>query len=103
MGIRKTFLLQSSPNARTISTPALISLNENRNAPEDAQFKRQAVPAAVLLEGRFTSLFKGRISSAQRDSLAAQGGFKETGDSTGRMVVVADGDVVLNDFSTKEN
>jgi ABC-2 type transport system permease protein len=103
MGIGKTFLLQSSPNARTISTPALISLNENRNAPEDALFKQQAVPAAVLLEGRFTSLFKGRITAAQRDSLATQGGFKESSDSMGKMVVVGDGDMVLNDFSTKEN
>jgi ABC-2 type transport system permease protein len=103
IGVRKTFLLQSSPNARTISTPALISLNENRNTPEDAQFKQQGVPAAVLLEGRFTSLFKGRITAAQRDSLAAQGGFKENSDTTGKMVVVGDGDLVLNDFSTKEN
>lgn len=103
MGIRKTLLLQSSANARTIRTPALISLNENRNAPEDALFKQKNIPAAVLLEGRFTSLFKARISAAQRDSLAPYGGFKEAGDSTGKMVVVSDGDVVLNDFSTKEN
>jgi gliding-associated putative ABC transporter substrate-binding component GldG len=102
-GIKKTFLLQSSANARTISTPALISLNENRNAPQDAQFKQRDVPTAVLLEGTFTSLFKARISRAQADSLAAQGGFKESSDSTGKMVVVADGDMVLNDFSTKEN
>jgi len=103
MGVRKTFLLQSSANARTISTPALISLNENRNVAEDAQFKQHDVPAAVLLEGKFTSLFKGRITSAQRDSLASQGGFKESSDSAGKMVVVGDGDMVLNDFSAKEN
>ncbi len=103
MGIRKTFLLQSSANARTLSTPALISLNENRNTPEDAAFKQQNVPAAVLLEGRFTSLFKARISGAQRESLAAIGGFKEQADSSGKMVVVADGDMVLNDFSAKQN
>jgi gliding-associated putative ABC transporter substrate-binding component GldG len=102
-GIKKTFLLQSSANARTISTPALISLNENRNAPQDAQYKQGDVPTAVLLEGRFTSLFKARISRSQADSLAAQGGFKESSDSTGKMVVVADGDMVLNDFSTREN
>src|SRR5215203_876369 len=32
-GIRKVFLIQSSANSRTISTPALISPNENRNVP----------------------------------------------------------------------
>lgn len=103
MGVRKTFLLQSSPNARTISTPALISLNENRNAPEDAQFKQHDVAAAVLLEGSFTSLFKAHLSAAQRDSLAAQGGFKESSDSTAKMVVISDGDLLLNDMSLKRN
>src|SRR5688500_17841852 len=37
-GIAKTVLLSSSPNYRVISTPALISLNENRNTPEDEKF-----------------------------------------------------------------
>mgnify|MGYP003576100816 FL=1 len=97
-GIAKTYLLQSSNNARTISTPALISTNENRNAPEDEKFKQRAVPAAVLLEGQFTSLYKARIGRAQMDSLARFGGFRE-GSGPNKMVVVADGDVVLNDVS----
>lgn len=101
-GIRKTFLLQSSVNARTISTPALISLNENRNAPQDALFKQQNVPVAVLLEGRFTSFFKNRIGRAQSDSLAPYGGFREGNAADNKMVVIADGDVVLNDVSSKE-
>jgi ABC-2 type transport system permease protein len=97
-GLAKTFLLQSSNNSRTISTPALISTNENRNAPEDEKFKQQAVPAAVLLEGQFTSLYKARIGRAQMDSLAPYGGFRENSVAN-KMVVVADGDVVLNDVN----
>lgn len=100
-GIRKTFLLQSSDNARTISTPALISPNENRNAPQDALFRRQGIPAAVLLEGSFPSFFRARLGRAQRDSLAAYGGFRQQGPEDGRMIVVADGDIVLNGFSTR--
>lgn len=99
--LKKTILLQSSPNARTISTPALISPNENRNAPEDALFRKKNIPAAVLLEGRFTSLFKNRISRAQLDSLAQFGGFKEESEPN-RMIVVADGDIVLNDVSPQQ-
>lgn len=102
-GVKRTVLLQSSPNARTISTPALISPNEVRNTPEDALFKRANIPAAVLLEGQFTSLYRGRASRAQRDSLQAFGGFRETGDANGKMIVVGDGDIVLNDFSFKNN
>ena len=48
-GIRKTFLLQSSANSRKIGTPAIISLDENRNTPEDEKFKTNGIPVAVLL------------------------------------------------------
>ncbi len=101
-GIRKTYLLQSSANSRTISTPALISPNENRNVPEDAAFKKNGVPVAVLLEGKFSSLYKNRIGKAQIDSLAASGGFKESSTDDAKMIVVADGDIVLNDVSNKQ-
>jgi gliding-associated putative ABC transporter substrate-binding component GldG len=101
-GIAKTFLLQSSANSRTISTPALISPNENRNAPADALFKQHDIPAAVLLEGKFTSLYKNRIGRAQMDSLASAGGFRESNAEANKMIVVADGDIVLNDVSAKE-
>jgi len=101
-GIKKTYLLQSSNNSRTISTPALISTNENRNAPEDAKFKRSGIPVAVLLEGKFSSLYKDRVSKAQMDSLAQSGGFKESSGADGKMIVVADGDMVLNDVSNKQ-
>ncbi|MEO7983346.1 MAG: gliding motility-associated ABC transporter substrate-binding protein GldG [Bacteroidota bacterium] len=101
-GVKKTVLLASSANSRIISTPALISLNENKNAPEDSKFKRNAVPVAYLLEGKFTSLFRNRASQAQIDSIAATGSaFTEM--STGnKMIVVGDGDILLNDLSPKE-
>jgi ABC-2 type transport system permease protein len=101
-GIRKTFLLQSSSNSRIMATPVLISPNENRNAPEDAQYKMKDVPAAVLLEGKFTSFYRGRVGRVQRDSLAAYGGFRDANTTENKMIVVADGDIVLNDMSPKQ-
>ncbi len=100
--ISKTFLLQSSANSRTISTPALISPNENRNAPQDDLFRQNGVPTAVLLEGNFTSLYRSRLSTAQRDSLQRYGGFVEKTGGKNKMIVVADGDMVLNDVSPKD-
>src|SRR5690606_17167252 len=47
-GVKKTVLLVSSPNSRIISTPALISLNENKNVPHDEKFKQNAIPVAML-------------------------------------------------------
>jgi gliding-associated putative ABC transporter substrate-binding component GldG len=100
-GIKKTILLKSSSNSRTISTPALISPNENRNVAEDALFNKKAIPVAVLLEGPFTSFFRGRISKAQIDSLKTLGGYLDSHIGDNKMIVVADGDIVLNDISSQ--
>ena len=97
-GIKKTVLLASSPNSRTISTPALISLNENKNAPEDNKFKQNAIPVAMLLQGKFTSLYKNRASQSQIDSMSSHG-IKFSGESPdNKIIVVGDGDIVLNDI-----
>ena len=101
-GIKKTVLLSSSTNSRVISTPALISLNENRNVAEDEKFKQSDIPVAVLLEGKFSSLYRNRISQAQKDTLAINGiPFKDFSDAN-KIIVVGDGDIALNDVSTKE-
>ena len=99
--LRHTYLLQSSQNSRTIRTPALISPNENRNAPEDAAFKSHDIPAAMLLEGKFTSIYKARIGKVRIDSLQAFGGYREES-VPNKMIIVADGDMVLNQISTKK-
>ncbi len=96
--VKKTALLVSSPNSRTISTPALISLNENKNVPEDEKFKRDAIPVAMLLEGKFNSLYKNRATKAQQDSLAAQGSQFSPAVDNNKMIVVADGDIVFSDI-----
>ena len=95
--ITKTILLSSSANARTIGSPAIISGAENVNAPEDAKYKKSNVPVAVLLEGKFRSMFTNRLSPAMRDSLERNDlTFKTQSISTNKMIVVGDGDMVLN-------
>jgi len=102
-GIKKTFLLQSSENSRKIGTPAIISLDENKNTPEDAKFKENGIPAAVLLEGKFKSLFDGRVSKERADSLNAKGTpFIGKSNIDNKMIIVADGDIALNDFSMQQ-
>jgi ABC-2 type transport system permease protein len=96
-GIKKTVLLSSSPNSRTISTPAVISGKENVNAPEGDKFKKANIPVAVLLEGKFQSLYKNRLSQAMNDSLQQYGlDFQQQSIVDGKIIVVADGDMVLN-------
>lgn len=101
-GTTKTILLSSSANSRKLGTPALISLNENRNTPEDILFKQKDIPIAVLTEGKFTSLYKNRIAPEVKDSLEKMGTpFLAESYSEGKLIVVADGDIVLNDASQK--
>jgi len=98
-GIEKNVILFSSPNSRIISTPALISLNENRNVPEDEKFKQNAIPTGIMLEGKFSSLYKNRVSKTQLDTLAARGAAFLGNSVDNKIIVVADGDMVLNDFT----
>lgn len=96
-GIKKTILLSSSPNARTIETPALISGDENRNTPVDAAYNKKDVSAGILLEGKFTSLYKNRISEANMDSLSHYGTpFLSQNINDNKMIIISDGDMVLN-------
>ena len=102
-GIKKTFLLTSSPNSRIMGTPAMISLSENKNAPEDAKFKMNEIPAAVLLEGKFRSLYEGRVSKQKADSLSTIGEpFTGKNDKDNKMIIIADGDIALNEFSAQQ-
>ena len=101
-GITKTILLSSSENTRTITTPALISLNENKIEEVHDAFSKSNVPVGILLEGAFTSLYRNRISKTQMDTLALMGvPFRESS-VAGKMILVADGDMILNDVSVKE-
>ena len=96
-GIKKTILLNSSSNSRTIETPALISGEENRNAAVDAAFNKRNLITGVLLEGKFTSLFENRVSRDQIDSLNFYGSpFQSENINENKMIIVSDGDIVLN-------
>ncbi len=99
-GIKKTILLNSSVNARTLGTPAIISTAENVSAPEDAKYKKQFIPVAVLLEGKFKSLFANRLSTTMADSLKKYNQtFTTQCNDHNKIIVVGDGDIVLNSLS----
>ncbi len=96
-GITKTVLLSSSANARTLGSPAVISGAENVNAPQDAKYKKSNVPVAVLLEGKFKSMFANRLSQTMADTLKQNGvSFMPQSISNNKIIVVGDGDMVLN-------
>ncbi|OLY91392.1 gliding-associated putative ABC transporter substrate-binding component GldG [Cnuella takakiae] len=99
-GVAKTFLLHSSNNARVLPAPAKIDFTFLQIAPEEKEFTQRQVPVAVLLEGDFRSLYTGRVPRAVADSLAAAGmpvKYKVGGNN--KIIVVADGDIAMNQYS----
>jgi len=95
--IRKKILLTTSKYSRVLPTPVTISLDIMRKDPDERLFNKSEVPVAVLLEGKFTSLYRNRIN----DTIAhdKEIDFKDSSVAT-RMIVVSDGDVIKNDVQT---
>lgn len=92
--IRKTILLSTSPASRISTPPFIISLSEAGLPLQKFDFNRGTVPVAVLLEGAFQSVFRGRIIPGVNEGRS----IRETGEPT-RMIVVADGDIIRNEVS----
>ncbi len=99
-GITKTILLSSSANAYTMVTPARIQLNSLQTEESADKFNKKNIPVAVLLEGKFSSLFANRVSQAQLDTLKSFDlPFLKESKEPGKIIVVADADIVLNQVS----
>jgi len=102
-GIQKTVLLQTSANSKTVSTPALITFESVKVASDPRAFTQHNIPVAMLLEGKFQSLFAGRVGAAVADSLANvyKQPFQASAEKPGRVIVMADADIVMNDVSQR--
>lgn len=95
-GIKKTFLLATSPYTNITAAPAIISYNEARKQPDPGEYRAGVKWASVLLEGSFTSLYNHRILPGDVRSKT----FKDHGDG-GMVLICSDGDIVLNDFDSR--
>ena len=94
--IRKTALLTTTANALVRYSPARVSLEDVRYGLERDRFDKGPLPLAVLLEGRFTSLYENRVGTAFARGLAEIGqDFRAEGEPA-RVIVVGDGDLAKN-------
>ncbi|MET0300091.1 MAG: gliding motility-associated ABC transporter substrate-binding protein GldG, partial [Flavitalea sp.] len=102
-GIKKTVLLATSSASRSLGTPAIVTLNSAKTKEEVQSFNRSNIAVAVLLEGKFNSLYSNRIGKAKADSLAAIGQpFRNNAEAENKMIVVSDADLVSNVFTQKD-
>ncbi len=96
--IKKTILLSTDTNSRLIASPNLVSLNSVKDEAEMASFNKHQVPIAVLLEGKFSSLYANRISTILKDSILRTTGqhYKAVGESNSKQIVISDADIFTN-------
>jgi len=93
--IKKTVLLESSEQSKTIGVPAQISLYEFVNNISPGQFNKGNQTLGVLLEGKFSSVFKNRLKPVKFKTILDEG--KDT-----KMIVIADGDIVNYKYANKK-
>lgn len=91
-GIKKTILLATSKYTKLQSAPARISTGIIHLHLTEDLFRQSFQPVAVLLEGKFTSLYKNRIPYPYN---TAKYYFLPESKPTA-MIVVSDGDVIAN-------
>lgn len=98
MDIRKTPVLVTSPYSRSKGQPIIITIQKALQPPTPDELKQFTTPKIIglALEGKFTSVFENR--QVPLDSMAKNPPkmpFKAKS-SYARMLVIGDGDVVLN-------
>lgn len=99
-GISKTILLASSNASRRVGAPVIVTVEILKQLENASAFKEANIPVAVLLQGRFSSLYANRLDAGILDSLQQLGRpFLPAGTAVGQVLVTGDGDWVLNGFS----
>jgi len=102
-GIQKTILLTTDTNSRIISTPTLVELNSGKQQGELASFTGHHLPVALMLEGKFPSLFANRMAGALQDSIQQATGksYLSQAIATSKQVIIADADIITNQVDVK--
>lgn len=97
-GIKKTILLATDTSSRSIASPAMVSLNSVQSEADLYTFTKSHIPVAVLLEGKFSSLFANSIGTTVIDSVRQFTGlpFLKKGIKETKQIVVSDADIVTN-------
>ncbi len=91
--VKYTYLLRTSSNTKVINSGTMVDLRILNQKPDKRQFAKANVPVAILLEGKFNSVFQNRLEpDFEAENLIA---YKDKSIPT-KMIVVADGDIIKN-------
>ncbi|AHM59483.1 gliding-motility associated ABC transporter substrate-binding component GldG [Flammeovirgaceae bacterium 311] len=97
-GVQKTPLIFTSPYSRLFNAPVRVSVEDLRRDVRPESYNAGPQPVAYLLEGRFSSLYKNRFlpEGVDESSFVADG-------QAGKIVVVSDGDFLINEVNRRTN
>ena len=96
-GIRKIPLAMTSNDTKIMKPIIKITYNDAREQPKLEDYKAGAKTVAYLLEGKFTSLFRNRITPTD----ARSKDFVEKGVDT-KILICSDGDMIRNEANYKK-
>ena len=93
--VQKIPLLKTSNYTNIANAPAYITLGMLRQRPDQRMFSQKSQNVAYLLKGEFESLYANRMTSNITESKEIS--FRQSSKPTS-MIVVADGDIIRNQF-----
>lgn len=98
--IKKTILLTTSKYSRSQLQPMRLTFEILKTAPDPSKFNGGQKPLAVLLEGKFESFFKNRLTPDVQSNLEQMGvQFIEKSKPT-KQIVISDSDFAKNLVNT---
>lgn len=102
-GIHKVVLLASSLNSRVLGTPMRVSLESAKIKPDPREFIQRHIPIAVLVEGKFPSVFRNRLTPDRLTRIREtfHQPYRDESSNT-RMIVVGDGNMFTNAVSQQD-
>ena len=101
-GIKKTILLTSSKRSKFQMYPMRLTYQILQYNPEVELFNKEYLPVSVMVEGKFNSFFKNRLTSETEAMLNKIGEeFVDSSQKEGKMIFVGDGDFVKNEYNSK--
>ncbi|NMM50095.1 gliding motility-associated ABC transporter substrate-binding protein GldG [Marinigracilibium pacificum] len=97
-GIKKNFLIYSSQYSRALNAPLPVDINDMRDIVEENFVNQIPLPVAALNEGSFTSMFANRFlpEGINKSSFVSSG-------EGGKLLVMGDGDFLINDIGIRQN
>lgn len=100
LDLKKTVLMTSSERTKMVPAPSIITLNVTKVQPNIEEFAFKNLPIAVLVEGKFESVYSGLLPLAF-DTIKEFGFIEES--PVTRQIFVSDGDIIRNFIDKKNN